>query len=1140
MGAGLGDELDRAMKRWILAALVLPLPTWTEAQSSPEEIDPLLAGTAGVERLERLVTLTTTHRRDHAARAVGLGEEALELLRSHPDRARQLEVLNSLSYAHVILGNYDPALELGSRAEELARELGDESARAFAFRNLGRVYRSSSAYDRALEAYEKATELFTEAREMPGLGDALNDTGIVHWMLGDYPKALDFFIQARQMYEKTADLERIAGILNNTGMVHRRMEHHARALELYQQALEIRRRVGPDGAISNVLNNIGNVYRDLGEPARALDYYLESLEVGPKDQHGYGNTLMNLGSAYQDLGDLDRAMRFYRQAIEVKEALGDEQGVAQTLFRIGAIERLRGDLSAALETVARSLAIHERLATKAEIKDAQLELSEIYAAMGRYREALDAFRRHERVKSEIFNQENSEAIAEMEARFESDRKQKEIELLKQQQAIGALEVKRHATARRAAYGGVALLSLVVGLLFNRYRLKARSSRLIARQNRELEDAMAELKASEHERRRLEDERIRRQERERYIDDLEAKNAEVETRNAEIERLAYTLSHDLKTPLVTIRGFVGLLRMDTLTGDVERADDYLGRIERAARHMSRLLEELLEMLAVGRVVSVAEEVPLGALAREVVELVADDRLARRVAFEVAPDLPAVFGDRRRLAEVLRNLIENAVQFSVDQPRPRVEVSWRRQGSETVFTVGDNGIGIEPRYQVKIFGLFERLDAGVEGTGVGLALVKRIVEAHGGRVWVESEGLGHGSTFCFTLPGFSEVDRAARLPPLLRPSDYHMLFEHAHDAVLILDPDRERVLDANRRACQIYGFDRDDFVGRSMLDLTAAHRQAADHVKPTLESNGRYSFETIQLRQDGSEIRLEVHASAIEFRGRKAILSINRDVTRRRRQEEELARYRAELEDRVQDRTARLEQANRTLASKNTELESFSYAIAHGFKSPLVTIRGYLSLLEKETAEHCGDRLAHPIEQVQHATLKMGRFIDHLLALSRAGRVIEQPSEIGLGELVSATADMLSGVLGERGIELLAAPDLPALYGDPSRLGEVLQNLVENAVKYMGDQPAPRIEIGAHRQDDEIVVTVRDNGSGLDAADREKIFDLFERAGTGVADGMGIGLALSKRIIEIHGGRIWAESAGRGGGSAFKFTLPVRPS
>jgi signal transduction histidine kinase len=124
-------------------------------------------------------------------------------------------------------------------------------------------------------------------------------------------------------------------------------------------------------------------------------------------------------------------------------------------------------------------------------------------------------------------------------------------------------------------------------------------------------------------------------------------------------------------------------------------------------------------------------------------------SRGVEVEVSPDLPVVVGDRLRLVEVLQNLIDNAVKYMGDQPHPRIEIGSRQEDNETICYVRDNGIGIEPDYQAKVFDLFEQLDQRMEGSGIGLALVKRIVEIHGGRIWVESQGRGHGTTFCFSI-------------------------------------------------------------------------------------------------------------------------------------------------------------------------------------------------------------------------------------------------------------------------------------------------------------------------------------------------------------------------------------------------------
>jgi len=252
-----------------------------------------------------------------------------------------------------------------------------------------------------------------------------------------------------------------------------------------------------------------------------------------------------------------------------------------------------------------------------------------------------------------------------------------------------------------------------------------------------------------ERRNLEEQRVRQQERERYIAELETRKAEIETRNAEMERFTYTVSHDLKSPLFTIRGFLGYLRHDISEGNQARIEKNIEHINGAVAKMGRQLDELLELSRIGRVTSPPQEVAFPELTREVTETLAALIRERGVRVDVAADLPNALGDRQRLGEVLQNLIENAVKFMGAQPAPRIEVSWRQDGRETVYFVRDNGVGIAGRYHQRVFGLFDRLDPTVDGSGVGLALVKRIIEVHGGRIWIESEGEGRGSTFCFTL-------------------------------------------------------------------------------------------------------------------------------------------------------------------------------------------------------------------------------------------------------------------------------------------------------------------------------------------------------------------------------------------------------
>lgn len=274
---------------------------------------------------------------------------------------------------------------------------------------------------------------------------------------------------------------------------------------------------------------------------------------------------------------------------------------------------------------------------------------------------------------------------------------------------------------------------------------------------------------------------------------------LQEQNAEIERFTYTASHDLKSPLVTIKTFLGFLKKDIANGDTARTQKDLEFMGSAADKMNLLLEELLELLRVGQVVNNPVIVTFKELANETVGAVAGAIASGKVTVKIADVDITLLGDRARLLEIWQNLVENACKYMGGHAEPRVEIGVERgapdksdanvehrtmkseaqvgrpvpwppheqaheedHGSHspqstvhaphsTIFYVRDNGMGIDPRYHDKVFNLFEKLSPSSEGSGLGLALVKRIVEMYQGRIWVESEGLGKGSTFKFTLPG-----------------------------------------------------------------------------------------------------------------------------------------------------------------------------------------------------------------------------------------------------------------------------------------------------------------------------------------------------------------------------------------------------
>lgn len=237
---------------------------------------------------------------------------------------------------------------------------------------------------------------------------------------------------------------------------------------------------------------------------------------------------------------------------------------------------------------------------------------------------------------------------------------------------------------------------------------------------------------------------------------------------------------------------------------------------------------------------------------------------------------------------------------------------------------------------------------------------------------------------------------------------------------------------------------------------------------------------------------------------------------------------------QDITA-IKQVQEALQLKNEEMERFVYTISHDLKSPLVTVKSFLGLLRQDIEAADAKHIAADIDYIDAATEKMEQLMAALLQLSRVGRMSNPPRRVTVTVLVDECLAALAGAIQLNHINVTVVAGDLQLYGDPLALAQIWQNLIENAIKYRGDQPAPSIEIGAEGTSAEAVFYVRDNGLGVAPAQLEKIFDLFVQL-DGHSDGSGLGLALIKKIVQLYGGRIWAESAGIGQGSCFYFTLP----
>jgi len=230
-------------------------------------------------------------------------------------------------------------------------------------------------------------------------------------------------------------------------------------------------------------------------------------------------------------------------------------------------------------------------------------------------------------------------------------------------------------------------------------------------------------------------------------DIESYTDSLASKNAELERFTYTVSHDLRSPLITIKGFAGMITKEIGKGRYDRVPSDLARIANATDQMSELLNGLLELSRIGRIANLSEQIRMTELSVEIIELLHEAIQSKGIDIQIQENMPTAFGDKHRIREVLQNLVENAVKF-MDKANGEVKIGCLLIEEEQVYFVSDNGPGIHPDYHEKIFSLFDKLDHQAEGSGIGLALVKRIIEYHHGRIWVDSK-LSHGTSFLFTI-------------------------------------------------------------------------------------------------------------------------------------------------------------------------------------------------------------------------------------------------------------------------------------------------------------------------------------------------------------------------------------------------------
>ena len=1112
------------LKIWILVVLAVTGPSAAQNETAPLEerlaaLEERLRVAEGRERYEALVDLADFFFKEgQMIKITGPGEEALELLASFPDPDRELVLKKALLHGYAYRRELDRALEIGLQAEALARSTGTPADRAFVARRLGDVYRYRSEYDLALDRYDEAQTLYEELEDDVRLGHVLNNIGIIYGRRAMYAEAVDRYLLARAAYERGDDLIGVALTSHNLATYYLELGRTDEALTSLKDAIVKFTAANNPSRLADSLHTLGAFYVDQNDPQRALSPLRQAFDLFQMQERRSRIALvhLSLGDAWMLLGDDTRALEHYESSFAMANEIDAPVLRARAWQSIAHVYSGRGQPDRAAEFLERSSAVFREHGDLELLTPALADLAATYSAVGRYHEAFDTLKEHTTLQNETWNAEARSAVAEMQSRFEAQEKEKEIALLKKDQALQNLELERQNVWRNGLIVGFAGFLIILALLFNRYRLKVRTARMrdsIA-QERKLNIQLREID-------RLKD-----------------------------EFLANT-SHELRTPLY---GIIGLAESLCTRADIDLPAPARGQLETiigSARRLERLVGDILDFSKIkqGQLELVPQPLDLRSVVDAVLVLVRPLAHGKRLTLKNAvPEvLPPAFADEQRLEQILLNLLANAVKFT---EAGEVEISAQAMGERILIAVRDTGIGIAPEHQKRIFRAFEQADGSAErlygGTGLGLAVSRQLVELHGGKLEVESVP-GEGSMFSFSLPvATGEAIPVSHVAPALLADGEAPPVETAVESIsatpsgsrtgriLVVDDEpvnrmvlRQQLLTAGHEVCEaadgFQALERLNGVDLVLLDVMMPRMSGYEVCRKLRQ---RYPPSVLPVIFVTAKDRPENIAEGFATGG-------NDYLTKPVGKEELQARIAIHLE--LLAGYHHLKRLVAELEARNIELARFNDAVAHDLRNPLVTLKNFLGLAERDLDAGSSDQVGKDLASLGTAIHQMERRVDALFRYSAIGSQRLASAPVEMSELIREALHHIAGPITRRGVEVVVSEPLPPIIGDRVLLLELFEELLANAVKFPGGSPSPRIEITAQEEEDEATFIVRDNGAGIDPAYHERIFRLFEQLDP-AAEGSGLGLAMARRIVEEHGGRIRVESEGPERGAAFLVSLP----
>lgn len=577
-------------------------------------------------------------------------DSLFQVLRTSRQDTSKVLLLYNLS-REFFNSDIERAEKYSNRALFLSQKLGYKKGIAMSYNNLGIINYYKAIYNVALSYHDRSLELMSEIGDRNGMAGSHNNKGMVYTQQGDYSKAIQEYLSSLRLYEELEDNQGVGKSYNNIGTVYYLQGNYPQAKDYYNKALDILRANGDENMISGIMNNLGIIFYEEGNYDESLDYHFKAKDIREEtgNQRGLSASFTNIGDVYAAEASFAMALEYQEKALQIQEELGDKKGMLSSLQGIATVHSLTNKLDEAIEFNQKVIELSSEIGAKKELQDALNSMSEVLSKRGAFEEALIYKDRYSQMKDTLYNEQTNELASNLEAKFESETKSKEIEILKKENDIQELELGRNR---------ILIISFTIGLV-----LSLISVLIYARVNREKRKAL-EL--------------------------LQEQNISIKKQKDEKEVLLKEIHHRVKNNLQVINS---LIRLQCAFTEDKEALELFDECQNRIISMALIHEKMYESSDLSNL-NIKEYV--SELAQN---LLRSYRLNQRIELDVDVTIQHLSLDTLvPLGLMLNELISNSLKHGFKGRTDGLITVRLGQRSDGLFDllIGDNGVGLPPDF------------------------------------------------------------------------------------------------------------------------------------------------------------------------------------------------------------------------------------------------------------------------------------------------------------------------------------------------------------------------------------------------------------------------------------------------------------